>query len=676
MTHKALLCGINAYRDIPLRGCVNDALNIQDVLLKNFAFQADNIRLLLDQECIKSGLLEAWQWLTQGAVAGDVLLFHFSGHGSYIPDKDGEEEDLQDEITCLQNFAFDDPDSYMVDDEWYELVQSVDPEVQLLIIRDTCHSGGSSRFMRVRQESGQAKIILASKRDSDHYRLGEVVDEHLLSNARFIVPPNVPAEAWQSGASRRRTLRSATDIHTNLMACGETQTAADAHINGDYQGAFTYSLCELLRQGSAGSSTDLITSSIERLRGRYEQVPQHEGRPLALSLLAATAAADAALPAATPMASSGALDAIPPDALAQPLPLWPELSPGQPTTAMPQPLNLTLQPLNLGPQELGLSPQQMVYLAHMRFLDTMQALAGASVPSDRQQRSAQRVLVSVHGIGSHGPGYSHHWWQAIKPHVGGLFGPGSLGQGRAEVLWSDLVNAQRSAGSAALSSKARELREEILELLEDRRLQQIQDPSRARSEGDASRGVALAIDDFLIYMVDAARRQQILERFTSIVRPLLAAAQSLEIVSHSWGTVVAYEGLRELENQGLGGRVNTWFTVGSALSLGPVQGTLRPGNQPAAGRRAPKPSLVQTWINLDAKGDHVGGPIGHRFEVSREFLNLEPTGCSAGPLGYNLGCAHSSYFNPANLAVNRDIVAATMLGGGATVAPRPPRPLA
>jgi hypothetical protein len=31
-------------------------------------------------------------------------------------------------------------------------------------------------------------------------------------------------------------------------------------------------------------------------------------------------------------------------------------------------------------------------------------------------------------------------------------------------------------------------------------------------------------------MVDAAMRRQILERFTSIVRPLLAAAQSLEIV--------------------------------------------------------------------------------------------------------------------------------------------------
>jgi hypothetical protein len=616
---------------------------------------------LLDQECVKSRLLEGWQWLTEGAQAGDVLLFHFAGHGSYIPDKDGEEEDLHDEITCLQNFAFDDPDSYMVDDEWYELVQSVDAGVQLLIIRDTCHSGGSSRFMRVRQVTGKEKIILASKRDTNHYTFGDVVDEHVLSNARFIVPPHLPAETWQGGVSkRRRSLRSAAGIHTNLMACAENQTAADAHINGDYQGAFTYTLCELLRQGSAVSSTDLISSTVERLKGRYEQVPQHEGRPLALSLLAATASADALSPPATPMANSDALDTSTPNGLAQSL--WPELDPGQLTAAMPK--------------ELGLSPQQMVYLAHMRFLDTMRALAGESSPSDRGQRSTQRVLVSVHGIGTHGPGYSEGWWQALKPHVGGLFGPGIPNQGRAEVRWSDLVNAQRRGGSAALGSSARELREEILELLEDRRLQQIQDPSRARGEGIESRGVALAIDDFLIYMVDAAMRQRILERFTSVVRPLLAAAHSLEIVSHSWGTVVAYEGLRELENQGLGGRVNTWFTVGSALSLGPVQGTLRPGNRPAPGRRAPKPGLVKTWINLDAKGDHVGGPIGHRFDVSREFLNLEPTGCPAGPLGYNLGCAHSSYFNPANLAVNRDIFAASMLGGGRAAADPNRHPLA
>lgn len=656
MTHKALLCGINAYQDIPLRGCVNDVLNIQDVLLKKFAFQPDNVRLLLDQECVKSRLTEAWRWLTEGAVNGDVLLFHFSGHGSYIPDKDGEEEDLYDEITCLQDFAFDDPNSYIVDDEWYDLVQSVNPGVQLLIIRDTCHSGGSSRFMRVRQATGKEKTILANKRELEPYRFAEVVDEHLLSNARFIVPPQLPAEAWQSRASRRRILRGGGDSHTNLMACAEHQTAADAHINGDYQGAFTYTLCELLRQGAEGSSADLISGTVERLRGRYEQIPHHEGRSFAMGLLAESSADEGALPAVTGIEGSAcAIEA---------------------ESAMTQQLNLTLQQLNLDPQHLGLSPQQMVYLAHMRFLDTMRALAGESSPSDREQRSTQRVLVSVHGIGTHGSGYSEGWWQALKPHVGGLFGPGIPNQGRAEVRWSDLVNAQRSGGSAALDSRARELRQEILDVLEDRRLQQIEDPAGALGARDSSRGVALAIDDFLIYMVNAAMRQRILERFTNIVRPLLAAGQVLEIISHSWGTVVAYEGLRELENQGLAGRVHSWFTVGSALSLAPVQGALRPGNRPAQSRRAPKPSLVQTWINLDAKGDHVGGPIGHRFDVSREFLNLEPTGCPSGPLGYSLGCAHSSYFNPANLTVNRDIFAATMLGVRALAADPSAHPLA
>jgi len=672
MTHKALLCGINAYEHIPLRGCINDVLNIKDVLLNKFAFQADNIRLLLDQECVKSGLMDGWRWLTEGAVSGDVLVFHFSGHGSYIPDKDGEEEDLHDEITCLQDFAFDDPNSYMVDDEWFDLVQSVDSGVQLLIIRDTCHSGSSSRFMRVRQATGKEKTILANNREIEPYQSTEVVDEHLLSNARFIVPQNLPAEAWQSRASRRRTLRVAGDIQTNLMACSEHQTAADAYINGDYQGAFTYNLCEILRQKPECSSAELISAVVDRLRGRYEQIPQHEGRSLAIGRVADSSDHTASRPGSTNSSTATS-------SLAEPLPLWPDLGSASagPTAPMPQPLNLTLQQLNLDPQPLGLSTQQMVYLAHMRFLDTMRALAEEPMsPPERQQRSSQRVLVSVHGIGKHGVGYSDQWWQALKPHVGSLFGPATPGQGRAEVRWSDLVNNQRSGGAAELDSKARELRQAILDVLDDRRLQQIQDPTAAPSGGDTSRGVAMAIDDFLIYMVNATTRQRILERFTSIVRPLLAAGHTLEIISHSWGTVVAYEGLRELENQALNGRVHTWFTVGSALSLAPVQGTLRPGNRPAQSRRAPKPGLVQNWINLDAKGDHVGGPIGHRFEVSREFLNLEPTGCAAGPVGYNLGCAHSSYFDPANLQVNRDIFAATMLGGQALTAAANPHPTA
>lgn len=625
MTRKALLCGVNAYDSVPLRGCVNDVHNLQGVLLDRYGFQPQQVRLLLDADCVKSTLLEGWRWLTEGASPGDVLLFHFSGHGSYIPDTEGEEEDLRDEITCLQNFAFDDPDSFISDDEWYEMSQAVDPRVHLLLIKDTCHSGGSSRFISVRQDNGDEKIILANKRELSGYQAGLVVPEKALSNARFIVPPQLPAESWQLTGQTRHSARTAAVIHTNLMACGEAQTAADAHINGDYQGAFTFTLCEVLRQDGHGSSEDTIQQVVDRLRGHYDQIPQHEGRSFALPLLADGTAAERPMrEPMPPLSSSGAAEQ--------------------------------------GQDAQELSAQQMVYLAHMRFLDTMRLLQPGAPAPQREQARPSRVLVAVHGIGNHQSGYSTGWWTALRPHVGGLFEPSGIGQGRAEVLWSDLVNQQRSDGSAEQQAQTQALRQAILDVLDDRRLHQAADPSRVIREAAGTRGADFAIDDFLIYMVNSDMRQRILARFTGTLRPLLAAGAQLEVISHSWGTVVAYEGLRELEReQGLSGLVHAWFTVGSALSIPPVQASLRPENRPSSSRKAAKPVLVNNWINLDAKGDLVGGPLGHRFVVSNEYLDLAPTGCVRNLIGYNLGCAHGSYFQAANIKVNRDIFAAHIL---------------
>ena len=618
MTRKALLCGINAYSSQPLRGCVNDVRNLQHLLLNHYGFAAADVQILIDQDCLKSRILEGWQWLTRGAQPGDVLVFHISGHGSYIPDLQGEEEDLRDEITCLQNFDFDDPDSYVSDDEWYQLTQAVDPGVHLLMVKDTCHSGGSSRFIGVRQVNGVDKIILARTRDLGHYQAGAVIAEEAISNVRFIVPPQLPAEVWQHAGPSRHASRRSSLLHTHLMACGEAQTAADAYIDGDFNGAFTHALCSALRQGAATSSDALIREVALRLRNGYDQVPQHEGRPLALALLAGS-----------------------------PVPSVPESS-----------LQLALSAAEAVP----LSPQQMVYDAHLRFLDTMRALGGVQPAQLRQTLPGSRVLVAVHGIGQHPDGFSDPWWSALQPHVGDLFRPATLGQGRAEVRWSDLVNQQSRIAADQLDPEAQQLRQAILDVLDDRRLQQSPDPTRAITDVALPRGVAFSIDDFLAYMLNPDMRRRILARFTAVVRPLLAAGAILELVSHSWGTVVAYEGLRELELEpGLSGRVHTWFTVGSALSIPPVQATLRPGNRPARSRLAPRPAMVHSWINLDAKGDLVGGALGHRFAVSREYLNLEPSGCPSSWRGYELGCAHSSYFQSTNDRVNRDIFAAHIL---------------
>jgi hypothetical protein len=153
-------------------------------------------------------------------------------------------------------------------------------------------------------------------------------------------------------------------------------------------------------------------------------------------------------------------------------------------------------------------------------------------------------------------------------------------------------------------------------------------------------------------------RQRIIDCFTDVVKPLLINNNQIDIISHSWGTVVAYEGLRELEanEQFLQRYVSNFFTVGSALSIGTVRDFLRPENRD--GRR---PSMVNKWINLDAKGDLVGGTLWGMFDISEETLKLNPTSCSQQWFGYDSVCAHNSYFFKENIAVNQEIFAKKIL---------------
>jgi hypothetical protein len=268
------------------------------------------------------------------------------------------------------------------------------------------------------------------------------------------------------------------------------------------------------------------------------------------------------------------------------------------------------------------------------------------------------VVVYVHGISQHRPGYSDPWWNAMTRHL-------TRPLTKTEVVWSDIVNprseSMRSVLSRATPEYAR-LRSEIEAELTSR----IEEARRSAGPAGASRdlatraesevrGTGLSIDDFLRYMLDSSVRRQILQRFDAVVRPLLDSGLHVHVISHSWGTVVAYEGLRHLDEESLSGRVENLFVVGSALSLGPVQSNLF--GRVTNGRR---PTHVDRIINLDAGGDLVGGSIAGEFDVHTQYLDLEPTGCATIPftnVALNMSCAHSSYFQPRNLRVNRDIFA-------------------
>lgn len=660
MVNKAVLCGINNYKSQPdLRGCVNDVDNMIRLLTQNFGFEITQIHKLINEQVTKAAIQTEWKWLLENAKPSDHLLFHFSGHGSFVPDDGDDESDSLDEITCLYDMDFYNPDTFLRDDEWNEMLQQIPSDVQLTIVMDNCHSGTGTRSVEVdlqgrhrtmavdvetsvqrTQDSGSRSIAFDGSENSfrsllfqprsastttvaslDPEEYQQLSEDPTIVLPRFLVPP----PGLQARASRRsvESKLEATLPKNQLLltACRADQTAADAYINGGFHGAFTYYLCETLRNTPQLDSKQLIHTVNQMLStNQFSQVPQHEGDNRPQPVLGLQLPVDQGVPPEP---------AVPP--------------------SLPSPVVRGLDAEN----------QRLLIEAYLKLLDT---LSGTVEPRESTVRqSGNRFLVYVHGISQHRQGYSDSWWNALKPHVGQIFGDGTLNTTRREVVWSDLVNARASLGMVD-SVQEEQLRREIAAVLEERQRQAIlaetgggQAARRATTlqSRDMERGGGFSLDDFLVYMVNSKMRQQIINRFTEVVKPLLVSGSQVDVISHSWGTVVAYEGLRELEqDKSLSGRVSNLFTVGSALSLGPVRSSLREANQ--EGRL---PALVNRWINIDAKGDLVGGMLSDRFDVTQDYLEQDPTGCTKGLFGYNLVCAHSSYFQAVNVTVNRDIFA-------------------
>ncbi|SRR6185437_7490121 len=197
---------------------------------------------------------------------GDVLLLHYSGHGSNVPDDDGDEADKRDEILCPTDLDWKDP----FRDDWLrKTFNKLRSGVSLTVIMDCCHSG---------------------------------------TNTRAITPPDAPIRerflpcpldlmAAESGRKLRGTLRGQlgkaprgrkrksdivyADIQELLITgCRDTQTSADADIGGTYNGALTYYLVKSIKEAE-GKLTyqELHQGTVAKLkRNDFDQVPQLEGQ--------------------------------------------------------------------------------------------------------------------------------------------------------------------------------------------------------------------------------------------------------------------------------------------------------------------------------------------------------------------------------------------------------------
>ncbi|WP_374266621.1 caspase domain-containing protein [Zoogloea sp.] len=230
MSKKALCIGINDYPGTQndLSGCVNDANDWAAALTA----RGFGVTKLLDAQATKAAMVAAMRNLIAGAAKGDTVVITYSGHGTWVPDQNGDEPDGRDEALCPWDIG---SGQVLLDDELGVILQNHVAGVRVLLISDSCHSGTVSRG------------------DDSDLTPG-------LPRARFL-PPEVwmKPEDLPPPTPRGLTLPSVSGLSRSggdLLMAGakDDQYSWDTSFKGRPNGAFTYYALKTLASLPAGAS--------------------------------------------------------------------------------------------------------------------------------------------------------------------------------------------------------------------------------------------------------------------------------------------------------------------------------------------------------------------------------------------------------------------------------------
>lgn len=268
---RALIVGINKYQDPAdnLRGCVNDAINMRNTLLK-FGFKKDDIRLVLDERATFDGIISRLDWLLKNTKKGDAILFHYSGHGAQIRDRDGDElADHLDEILCPHDMDWDRP---LSDDILKTKFQMLPKGANMYLVFDCCHSGTLVRNSSVEGQGYNKPRRLIPPAD-----IAARSDERELP-VHKVGFKNQSLKWWQRFCPCLRKFQSREmpqQRHVMMSGCRDDQTSADAHIGGDYNGAFTWNLINEINRTPKHPIEDIFRRTVKQVKHHgFSQVPQ------------------------------------------------------------------------------------------------------------------------------------------------------------------------------------------------------------------------------------------------------------------------------------------------------------------------------------------------------------------------------------------------------------------
>lgn len=145
-----------------------DAFLIKNMLLEN-GFLPQNIQEVYNEKATKEGITESLKLLLNRVQEGDIVYFHFSGHGQQIKDNNGDEiDDLDESIVPYDapsriSYNLYQGQQHLLDDELGIFIKSLSEKVgkgQIILCFDSCYSGTLSRDIKTATTRGGYAAIL------------------------------------------------------------------------------------------------------------------------------------------------------------------------------------------------------------------------------------------------------------------------------------------------------------------------------------------------------------------------------------------------------------------------------------------------------------------------------------------------------------------------------------
>ncbi len=245
-TGRSLHIGLNSVSPVAyggwegaLNACEADAADML-AIARGAGFQG---KALFSQAATRAAVLEELTSAAESLNRGDFFLLSNSSHGGQVRDLNGDEHDDQlDETWCLY-------DGQLIDDELVERCAAFARGVRVLIISDSCHSGGMLRLSM----TGAASALPAA--GSDPGSVPRAMPQEIVGRA-------YRAQQALYDGLQSKPAKTEADIQASVVfisGCQGPQLALD----GAFNGAFTAALLRVWNDGSFRGNYRTFHSAIQ-----------------------------------------------------------------------------------------------------------------------------------------------------------------------------------------------------------------------------------------------------------------------------------------------------------------------------------------------------------------------------------------------------------------------------